>query len=165
MHTVHTYMIATSVLAVVSRVPTGTATVSIGRWMLVCSSILTGCSTVCKYETYVHSYVHKCMLHGPTTSMLHGCMCRKHTSVLAVARIPCTHWDSDSKYRKINHSMFPHSGRWDYRLQSMPITVYESITTCCAIAKAGNTLNAMHIVLYPHFVNVYIRIYIYTVFT
>ena len=110
-----------------------------------------------------HTYIRMCINACYMDQLPPCCMCRKHTSVLAVARIPCTHWDSDSKYRKINHSMFPHSGRWDYRLQSMPITVYESSTTCCAIAKAGNTLNAMHIVLYPHFVNVYISIYIYCI--
>ena len=40
----------TSVLAVISCVPTGTVTVNVGRWMIAGSSILTGWTTVCNIK-------------------------------------------------------------------------------------------------------------------
>ena len=112
-------LLHTSVLAVVSCVPTGTLTVGIGRRTMACSSVLTGWTTDCnrcKSQSMIQrslaawmgapSYMYVCMYLIPGSSLL------------------CTHWDSHSKHWKMNDGMFLHSDRLDYSLQIGNIHTY-----------------------------------------
>ena len=63
-----------------------------------------------------HMYIHTCMFHGPTASMLHGCVC-SNAYLCTGSSLLHTHWDIRSKQRMMNHDMFLHSDRLENSLQ------------------------------------------------
>ena len=92
-------------------------------------------------------YVHTCMLHGSTASMLHGCVC-SNAYLFSGSSLLCTHWDSRSKQTRVIYYTFLHSGRRDYSLQyetdvhTYCTHVYASWTNCFFAARLCVCSNA-----------------------